>query len=103
MKKENYDVMGTQLEDIRNMNEKKVVQIMNELIPKNKDFDNCSMCIQDIYALSLNQIAPKYTQEGTIILKKKSSFKEEEEEIREVVRSAIETIIKYPKHPCKTK
>lgn len=101
MNAKNYQVNGIQLEDIRNKNEKKVIQMMNELIPEYGEFDNCSMCIQDIYALSLNQVAPKYIQDGTIMLKRKSSLKEEELEIRKVVRSSIETVIKYPKHPTK--
>lgn len=99
MNPKHYQVNGIQLEDIRNKNEKKVVQLMNDLIPEYSEFDNCSMCIQDIYALSLNQVAPKYIQDGTIMLKKKSSLQEEEQEIRKIVRSAIETVIKYPKHP----
>lgn len=99
MNAKRYQVNGTQLDDIRNKNEEKVVKIMNELIPEYPEFDNCSMCIQDIYALSLNQAAPRYIQEGTIILKKKENVEEEEKELREIVRSAIETVIKYPKHP----
>ena len=76
MKSESKEVFGVSLENVRNKNEEKVIKYMKELIPQFPEFDYCSLCIQDVYALSLNQLSPRYTQAGTIILKK--DFKEED-------------------------
>ncbi len=95
MNKEEYDVFSTSMENVRNRNEKKVIQFMLELIPQFPDFDYCTICLQDVYALALNQLPPRYTQAGTIILKKELR----DEDFRDVVESAIETVTKNVNHP----
>lgn len=95
MKKNDYEVFGVSLENVRNKNESKVIKYMNELIPQFPEFDYCAICIQDVYALSLNQLSPKYAQAGTIVLKKELK----EEDYRDVVESALEQVVKNVKHP----
>lgn len=95
MKKENYQIFDLSLDNIRNKNETKVIAVMKELIPQFPDFDYCSICLQDVYALSLNQLAPRYVQAGTVILKKELS----DEDFRDVVESSIEKVIKNKNHP----
>ena len=94
MRKED-EVFGVTLDNVRNRNEEKVIEYMKELIPQFPEFDYCSLCIQDVYALSLNQLSPRYTQSGTIILKKDLK----EDDFRDVVESAIEKVTKKVKHP----
>ncbi len=94
MKNKDYEIFGISLENIRNKNETKVIEIMNKLIPEFPEFDYCSICIQDVYALSLNLLSPKYTQAGTVVLKKELSH----EDFRDVVESAIEKVAKHPNH-----
>ena len=94
MKKEE-EVFGVTLENVRNRNEVKVIQYMKQLIPQFPEFDYCSLCIQDVYALSLNQLSPLYTQAGTIMLKKDLK----EEDYKDVVETAIEKVTKKAKHP----
>jgi hypothetical protein len=62
MKREDEEVFGVTLENVRNKNEDKVIKYMKALIPQFAEFDYCSLCIQDVYALSLNQLTPRYTQ-----------------------------------------
>lgn len=95
MKKEDYDVFGVSVETVRNKNELKVMQFMREIIPQFPDFDYCSICIQDVYALSLNQLGPRYIQAGTIVLKKDLS----DDDFRDVVENSIEQVLKNKNHP----
>jgi len=95
MKKEEDEVFGVTLKNVRNSNEEKVKKYMKELIPQFPEFDYCSLCIQDVYALSLNQLSPRYTQAGTIILNKDLK----EEDYKDVVEASIEKVTKKAKHP----
>lgn len=95
MNKEDYEVFGVSMENIRNRNEKKVVQFMKELIPQFPDFDYCTICLQDVYALSLNQLTPRYAQAGTIILRKDL----QDDDYRDIVEAAIEAVTRNVNHP----
>ena len=95
MKREDYEVFGISVEKIRNKNETKVIKFMRELIPQFPEFDYCTICIQDVYALSLNQLAPKYIQEGTIVLRKELT----DDDYRDIVENAIEQVTRNKNHP----
>lgn len=95
MKKEDYEVFGISVEAIKNKNERKVIQFMRELIPQFPEFDYCSICIQDVYALSLNQLSPRYIQAGTIILRKEFT----DGDYKDVVEKSIEQVLKNKNHP----
>jgi len=95
IREEEYNVFGVSLYKVRNINELKVIKFMKELIPEFPEFDYCAICIQDVYALSLNQLSSKYTQAGTIILKKELK----DEDYRDVVEAAIEKVSKNKNHP----
>jgi hypothetical protein len=95
IKEADYDVFGVSLYKVRNRNELKVIEFMNQLIPEFPGFDYCAICIQDVYALSLNQLVPKYFQAGTIVLRRDLK----DEDYRDVVEEAIEKVIKNKNHP----
>lgn len=95
MNKEDNEVFGVSMRNVRNQNEKKVIQFMTELLPQFPNFDYCTICLQDVYALALNQLTPRYAQDGTIILRKDI----QDEDYRDVVEAAIETVIKNVNHP----
>ncbi len=94
MKKEDYDVFGIMLNDVRNKNETKIIQFMKELIPQFPDFDYCAICIQDVYALSLNQLTPRYAQAGTIIIRKEYT----DNDYLDVIENSIERVLKNKNH-----
>ncbi len=94
MKKDKYEVNGISLENVRNSYELRIINTINNLLPEYADFDYCPICIQDVYALSLNQLSPKYVQEGTIVLKKEYK----DNDFRDVVEFAIEKVIRHPNH-----
>lgn len=89
-----YEINNFSLQNIRNTYEIPVINAMKSLLPDFSEFDNCQICIEDIYALSMSRIPPTYVQKGTIVLKKDV----DDEDIREVVKYAIQQIISRPKH-----
>ncbi|MBU2513836.1 late competence development ComFB family protein [bacterium] len=95
MKKDKYDSFGVNLASVRNIWEAKVIKCMNDVLPDYPEFDYCSICIQDVYALSMNQITPKYIQQGTVLLRKEYS----DDDFRDIIEVAIEKVIKKPNHP----
>jgi hypothetical protein len=48
-----------------------------------------------VYALSLNQLGPRYIQTGTVVLKKELS----DEDFRDIVEKSIEQVLKNKNHP----
>jgi len=95
MKTDDYEINGFSLEKIRNTYEVKVIEIMKQELPDFSDFDNCRLCIEDVYALSLSRIPPTYVQSGSVIFRKEIS----DEDLCEVVRYAIFQVMQQPKHP----
>jgi hypothetical protein len=95
MEKEKLEIFGISMTSIHNKNEMKVIEFMKELIPQFPEFDYCAICLQDVYALTLNQLSPRYAQEGTIVLKKDLR----DADYQDVVETAIATVIKNCNHP----
>jgi hypothetical protein len=94
MDKQHYEINGVSLLDVRNSYEVRVIKILKKLLPDYEKCDGCPICIQDIYALSLNMIKAKYVQVGTIILRKNDN----QSIIEKAVRHAIEKVIENPNH-----
>ncbi|MDX2471285.1 MAG: late competence development ComFB family protein [SAR324 cluster bacterium] len=91
---EKYIINGHSLESVRNRNEIIVIEAMREILPTEAHISNCSLCIEDAYALSLSRIPPTYTHKGSIVLKPEYS----KEEIFEVVQNVVRIIADKPKH-----
>lgn len=94
MNKCDYVVNGYNLMHIRNLNEERVIDAMKQLLPKAQKFDNCQICTEDIYALSLKHLPPQYVQVGSIVLRKSVS----DEDIIAIVQKAIDQVIDNPNH-----
>lgn len=95
MKKEKYESFGVDLSPVRNAWEIRVIKSMNKVLPDFPEFDYCAICIQDVYALSMNQLTPKYIQQGTILLKKDYT----DEDFKDIIENAVEKVLKNPNHP----
>lgn len=91
---ENYTVNGHSLAKIRNKFEVIVINYMRELIPKFAGFDNCKICIKDVYALSLSRIPSTY------VIDNNSTFDNEmnNENIKEIVSYSLFQVMSKPKH-----
>lgn len=94
MTKEDYTINGVSLFDIRNRFEVIVIQLMKEFIPQFPEFDNCPICIEDVYALSLSRIPSIYMKNAMVF----SDEKLIDENIAEIVKYAIFQVMNNPKH-----
>ena len=95
MKIEDYTINGVSLENIRNRFEVIVIRLMKEFIPQFPEFDNCPVCIEDVYALSLSRIPSVYMKDESLV------FEDDEmitENIKEIVKYAIYQVTSNPKH-----
>ena len=89
------------LSGIININEDLVIELIELILNENQAICRCQLCIEDIYALSLNQLTPLYVQ---------SSFKDrtftdsdltktlDREHVENAVREAISKVRKNPYH-----
>ena len=94
MKNTDYEINGHSLKNIRNSYEFSVIRAMKEQLPEHPEFDNCQICIQDVYGLSVSRIPSNYVQTGTIVMNKKIDDKS----ISDVVTYAIQQVMNRPKH-----
>ena len=89
-----YQIDGFSMEQIRNRNELRVVELLRQELPKQDGFCGCRICVEDAYAAALNSLSPQYAQVGSIILRKNPA----EDDLRETVVKAIERVHLHPKH-----
>ncbi|MHB8789048.1 MAG: late competence development ComFB family protein [Desulfobulbaceae bacterium] len=82
------------LSRIHNRNEKRVVQAMEQVFAAIKEWEPEALDIQDIYALALNALPPRYVQEGTIVFNESVRGAE----IEEAVRKAVDKVRTKPNH-----
>jgi hypothetical protein len=82
------------LSRIHNRNEKRVVQAMDQVFAAIEDWEPEALDIQDIYALALNALPPRYVQEGTIVFNESVRSTE----IEQAVRKAVDKVRSKPNH-----
>jgi hypothetical protein len=68
MSQKKYEVNGVPLGNIRNRNELRVIKLMPQVLAEYLDYRPSYLDIQDIYALTLNNLTPRYRQQGTIVI-----------------------------------
>ena len=92
--RDKYKLGDVDFFNIRNRNEGRVLKVLHEYLQKKGSNSLISAKdLQDIYALALNVLPPRYTQRGTIVLRDPVTKKT----IYEAVEDAYDQIIKYPK------
>lgn len=80
---------------IRNKNEKRVMESMRALLETDyKELTFNVIDVQDIYALALNTLSPRYVQEGSIVLREPVT----KDDVSRAVRHAIETVRHRPNY-----
>lgn len=92
MSQKNIEVNGVPLGSIRNRNEERVAKLMPKVLAEFLDYKPSYLDIQDIYALTLNNLPPRYKQGGSIIIREPVS----EEEIMRELRQAINKVEMAP-------
>jgi len=86
MTQKKYEINGVPLGNIRNRNEERVVKLMPAVLAEHLDYKPSYLDLQDIYALTLNNLPPRYRQNGSIIIHEPVSDAEIMRELREAIR-----------------
>jgi len=92
MSLKNIEVNGVPLGNIRNRNEERVAKLMPTVLAEYLDYKPSYLDVQDIYALTLNNLSPRYKQSGSIIIHESVS----DAEILRELRAAIARVEKAP-------
>lgn len=80
-----YEVNGVPLDNIRNRNEQRVIKLLPKVLAEHLDYTPSYLDIQDIYALALNNLPPRYKQSGSIVIRDPVSDAEIIRELREAI------------------
>lgn len=92
MTQKSLEVNGVPLGGIRNRNEERVIKLMAKALGEFLDYKPSYLDIQDIYALTLNNLPPRYKQSGSIIIHEPLS----DDEIMRELRLAINKVEMSP-------
>jgi hypothetical protein len=88
-----YKMGNVDFFNVRNRNEGRVVRVMQEILHTKGDPPISGKDLQDIYALTLNALPPRYTQRGTIVV----DDPVKKAEIRAAVEDAYEIVLERPR------
>ncbi|MBI4082644.1 MAG: late competence development ComFB family protein [Candidatus Lambdaproteobacteria bacterium] len=91
-----YRVRGHDLAHVRNYSELRVIEALREALPRQAGFCGCTLCVQDVYALTMNRIPAHYIQSGAILLHPEATSRDD---IESYLRDAFERVRAHPKHP----
>ena len=92
IKETKYICAGIDLSRIRNRNEIKVIENMQEILDEYPAFYPDNIAIQDVYALALNMLPARYSQQFSIVLREPVS----NEIIRNAIRKALVRVMNNP-------
>ncbi len=79
---------------IRNRNEQRVVMLLSDVLDEFENFKPNVTDIEDAYALTLNRLPARYVQPVTLVMSEPVT----DEEIMEIIRNVIITVIMRPNH-----
>lgn len=94
VKRDKYLLGELDLYDIRNRNESRVVKGMRQVLEHYQAYPFETLDFQDIYALALNNLPPRYVQNGSIVIQDPVT----DEMILTAVREAVEIVMQSPNH-----
>ncbi len=89
-----FEFAASDLANIRNRNEPRVAAAMAEVLKEFPGFGPEVMDLQDVYALALNSLPPRYVQREGIVLREPVA----DDEVREAVRQAIRKVMERPNY-----
>lgn len=92
---EDYHIEGHSLEEIRNINELQVIAVMKDEIPKTDGFCACEICLEDVYAASLNMLPARYRHHSYVV---SNTDLLPRKKVIEVVEDSIKRVIANPRH-----
>lgn len=87
-----FVALGLDFHSIRNKNEDRVINLMPGVLTEFPDFCCTRTDIEDIYALTLNMLPPRYVQAVTLVIEEPVT----DETIRLMLREAVRTVRARP-------
>ena len=97
--KNKYWIKDFSLENIRNRQEVRMVELMRKVLPTRADFCGCRLCVEDVYALSLNSLPAQYSQTGSLVLR---TTMPTEIDMVDILHQAMDKVAAVPNHPKST-
>lgn len=94
LQQKNYQYEDISLFQIRNRNETRVIALLPEILNHFPEYKPEMLDVQDIYALALNKLKPRYTQGCTLVLNEPVT----DDIIRKKIEQAVRRVRKYPNH-----
>lgn len=88
-----YLIAGVDVSDIRNRNEVRIVEKMQEVLDHMGNPSVEPQSLRDAYALALNLLPARYKQSGTIVLREPIR----ESHLREAATRALKQVLDKPK------
>lgn len=89
-----YEVLDSAFGKIRNKNEKRVKKMLFEMLKEFEWHQPDILDLQDIYALALNILPARYSQEFSVVLKEPVT----DDQIQKAIRKAAVKVLNNPKH-----
>lgn len=89
-----YEVGSANLFHVRNRNEVRVVKALPRILAEYPGFEPEVLDLEDIFALALNKLPPRYVQHGTIVLNEPVG----EDEIHDALRFAVDKVRDSPSY-----
>lgn len=93
-----YLIANHSLLDIVNFNEYAVLAAMRDIYGEDGSLCRCSLCVEDIYALSLNSLPPRYIQSTSVHTYEKSVHFISQDDVADRVREAATKVKERPNH-----
>jgi competence protein ComFB len=93
-----YIIEDCSVSDIYNHNEVIVLKVIRDTLQEDPSLCRCPICIEDIFALSLNALPPRYIQSTSIEKYIHSPNYIDEKRVRRKVMEAWEKIKAKPGH-----
>ncbi len=87
-----YIYLGVDFHAIRNKNEARVIDLMADVLPEFPDFHPNRTDVEDIYALTLNNLPARYVQPVSLVMDEPVT----DEIIKMMLREAIRTVRTRP-------
>lgn len=93
-----YAVEGHSLHDIVNFNEVLVLEAMRRLYRATPALCRCTSCLEDVYALAINALPPRYIQATSVRQYRESPAYVPPVDAVARVREAAERVRQSPRH-----
>ncbi|MCL1918933.1 MAG: late competence development ComFB family protein [Peptococcaceae bacterium] len=90
---------------LKNYMELAVDRVMDNILPQLQIDCTCELCLEDIKAITLNNLPPQYvsSEKGEVFVKVNQYFAQYETNIISELVSASQLVGKQPKHPMPNK